>query len=82
MSELLFGLYFRFCFKENPQVFVLNKRVLWPQSRSVLGQFFFPGSVERVYNQRLNFANFVLPLILFTICFVAPKQKLFYGNFW
>ena len=28
MSELLFGLCFRFCFKQNPQVFVLNKRVL------------------------------------------------------
>ena len=28
MSELLFGLCFRFCFKQNPQVFVLNKCVL------------------------------------------------------
>ena len=28
LSELLFGLCFRFCFKQNPQVFVLNKRVL------------------------------------------------------
>ena len=25
MSELLFGLCFRFCFKQNPQGFVLNK---------------------------------------------------------
>ena len=28
VSELLFGLCFRFCFKQNPQVFVLNKCVL------------------------------------------------------
>ena len=28
MSELLFGLCFCFCFKQNPQVFVLNKCVL------------------------------------------------------
>ena len=28
MSDLLFGLYFLFCFKQIPQVFVLNKCVL------------------------------------------------------
>ena len=40
MSELLFGLCFRFCFKQNPQVFVLNKCVLWLQSRSCFRAIF------------------------------------------
>ena len=40
MSELLFGLCLRFCFKQIPQVFVLNKRVLWPQRRSCFREFF------------------------------------------
>ena len=34
MSELLFGLCFRCCFQQNPQMFVLNKCVLRLQSRS------------------------------------------------
>ena len=40
MSELLFGLCFRFCFKQNPQVFVLNKCILWLQSRSCFRAIF------------------------------------------
>ena len=40
MSELLFGLCFRFCFKQNPQVFVLNRCVLWLQSRSCFRAIF------------------------------------------
>ena len=52
-----------------------------PEQKSFYGNFLFPDSAERVYNQGLNFAKFYYPLVLFTICFVAPEEKLFYGNF-
>ena len=82
MSELLFRLCFRFCFKQNPQVFVLNKRVLWLQSRScftaIFGNLTLPSLSKK---QGLNFAKFYYALVLFTMCFVAPEQKLFYGQF-
>ena len=83
MSELLFRLCFGFCFKQNPQVFVLNKRVLWPQSRSCFRAIFSFLTLSSVFITR-GLISLILyyPLILFTICFVAPKQKLFYGNFW
>ena len=82
MSELLFRLCFRFCFKQNPQVFVLNKRVLWPRSRSCFRAIFSFLTLWSVFITR-GFISLILyyPLILFTICFVAPKEKLFYANF-
>ena len=48
----------------------------------VLGHFFFPDSVERVYNQGLNFANFVLPPDLVHNLFCGSKAEVVYGNFW
>ena len=52
MSELLFGLCFRFCFKQNPQVFVLNKRFLWHQSRSCFRAIFSFVTLSSVFITR------------------------------
>ena len=82
MSELLFRLCLRFCFKQNLQVFVLNKRVLWSQSRSCFRAiFFFPDSVERVYNQGLNFANFLVPPDLVYNLFCGSKAEVVLRQF-
>ena len=47
----------------------------------VLGQFFFPDTVERVYNQGLNFANFVLPPDLVYNLFSGSKAEVVLGQF-
>ena len=75
MSELLFGLCFRFCFKQNPQAFVLNKRVLWPQNSSCFRAIFSFLTLSSVFMTR-GLISLILyyPLILFTICFVVKAE--------
>ena len=81
MYEVLFGLCFRCWFYQYPQVFVPNKCVLWLQSRSCFMAIFCLLTLSRVFiTWGLILLNFYYPLVLFTICFVASEQKMFYGQ--
>ena len=67
-------------FSKTYRFFVLNKCTLWLQSRSCFTANFCYLTLSSVYlNQGLNFAKIFHALV--TLCFVAPEQKLFYGNF-
>ena len=75
MSELLFGLCFCCHFKQNSQVFVSNKCVLWLQSRSCFTANFCYLTLSSMYwNQGLNFAKFFIPWFCLLITAVLPKR--------
>ena len=46
----------------------------------VLPPICVPDSVERVLEPGAQFRQIFHALFLFPLCFVAPEQKLFYGN--
>ena len=77
ISELLFGLCFncQLFLAIIQQVFVLNKCVLWLQSRSCFTGNFWYLTLSSVYwNQGLNFAKFFTPWSCLLFTAVLPKR--------
>ena len=82
MSALLFGLCFRFCFKQIPQVFVLNKRFLWHQSRSCFRAIFSFLTLSSVFITRgLISLIFVLAPDLVYSLFCGSKAEVVLRQF-
>ena len=46
-----------------------------------MDNFLFPDYVEHFLEPGAWFRQIFHALVLFTMCFVAPEQKLFYSNF-
>ena len=84
MSELLFGLCFRCCFQQNPQVFC-SKWVCFvaPERKLFYGNFCSLTLSSVCYNKGLNFYKLYYTQVLFSISFlgiVAPA-KVVLGQF-